>query len=110
MNDVSIKFIIYSSISDKPYNFTNKNPDLKGQYDQAEIVSDLFKDQKNGFFIEAGAYDGEVFSNSLYYEVTHGWKGLLVEPNPDALKDLVNNLQCPMVTDHFTVLIFLATH
>ncbi len=56
---------------------------------QAEIVSELFKDQKTGFYIEAGAYDGEVFSNSLYYELKLGWKGLLVEPNPDPLADLV---------------------
>ena len=53
------------------------------------IVSDLFKDQNEGFFIEAGAYDGEVYSNSLYFEIKRGWKGLLVEPNPDALADLV---------------------
>ena len=56
---------------------------------QVGIVSDLFKDQKEGFFIEAGAYDGEVYSNSLYFELKRGWKGLLVEPNPDALADLV---------------------
>ena len=47
---------------------------------------------KEGFFIEAGAYDGEIYSNSLYYELKHGWTGLLVEPNPDALSDLVKSL------------------
>jgi hypothetical protein len=41
--------------------------------------------------VEAGAYDGEVFSNSLFFELKLGWKGLLVEPNPDALSDLVIN-------------------
>ena len=45
--------------------------------------------QKEGFFIEAGAFDGEMFSNSLYYELKQGWTGLLVEPNPDAFSDLV---------------------
>ena len=62
---------------------------LKGQFDQVEIVAELFKDQKDGFFIEAGAYDGEVFSNSLYFELQKGWTGVLVEPNPDALEELV---------------------
>lgn len=27
--------------------------------------------KKNGFFIEAGAYDGEMYSNSLYFELKH---------------------------------------
>ena len=56
---------------------------------QAKIISELFKDQKDGFFIEAGAYDGETLSNSLFFELKLGWKGLLVEPNPDALAGLV---------------------
>ena len=44
----------------------------------------LFKGKKNGFFIEAGAYDGEMWSNSLFYEVEKGWNGLLVEAHPEA--------------------------
>ncbi|ODM96130.1 Protein Star [Orchesella cincta] len=35
-----------------------------------------------GFFIEAGANDGEFLSNSLPFEVYHGWTGLLVEGDP----------------------------
>ena len=37
---------------------------------------------KNGFFIEAGSQDAEENSNSLHFEVTHGWTGLLVEGHP----------------------------
>ncbi|KAB7507993.1 hypothetical protein Anas_00609, partial [Armadillidium nasatum] len=36
----------------------------------------------NGTFIEAGAYDGETFSNTLNLEKELGWSGLLIEPNP----------------------------
>lgn len=36
---------------------------------------------KGGYFVEAGAYDGEEHSNSLWLEKTHGWNGLLIEPN-----------------------------
>ncbi|XP_023347226.1 uncharacterized protein LOC111716045 [Eurytemora carolleeae] len=35
---------------------------------------------KGGFFIEAGAYNGEDESTTLYFEQKHGWSGLLVEP------------------------------
>ena len=31
---------------------------------------------------EAGGYDGEKFSNTLYFEREHGWSGLLVEADP----------------------------
>ncbi|XP_066949320.1 uncharacterized protein [Macrobrachium rosenbergii] len=39
----------------------------------------LFKDEPPGFFVEAGALDGEYISNSLQLELEKGWKGLLVE-------------------------------
>lgn len=35
-----------------------------------------------GFFVESGARDGEAHSNTLYYENTKKWTGLLVEPSP----------------------------
>jgi hypothetical protein len=37
---------------------------------------------KNGFFIEAGADDFELHSNTLLFELEHNWTGILVEPNP----------------------------
>lgn len=38
--------------------------------------------QKNGFFIECGAYDGETRSNTLFLERFNGWTGLLIEADP----------------------------
>jgi hypothetical protein len=35
-----------------------------------------FSLQKNGFFVEAGALDGEARSNTLDLEVSYGWKVL----------------------------------
>lgn len=82
-----------------PYNFSKplKDIDLIGEGQPIVINNRIFKNRiKNGFYIEAGAFDGEHSSNSLYYEVVHGWNGLLVEPNPDAYRDMlskVKNLQ-----------------
>jgi FkbM family methyltransferase len=42
-----------------------------------------FKSKKMGFFVEVGAYDGVTFSNTLAFEEI-GWKGILIEANPDA--------------------------
>ena len=33
--------------------------------------------------MECGAYDGESLSNTLYFEKTRHWKGLLIEANPN---------------------------
>ena len=48
-----------------------------------------FPGKRNGFFIEAGAWDGEYLSNTLYLEVTANWTGLLVEPNIGAYSSLL---------------------
>ena len=64
------------------YNLTT-NPKLDGQFGQAGAIEKLFRGKKNGFFVEAGAFDGEAFSNTLLFELKHNWTGLLVEPNPD---------------------------
>ena len=81
---------------------------LNGQEGQPVKINDqIFKDKiKNGFYIEAGAYDGEMWSNSLFYEVEKGWNGLLVEPHPDAfnkMKKRVNLLNVPDFIKVFNV-------
>jgi len=46
--------------------------------------------KKGGFFIEAGAFDGESESTTLHFELEHGWTGLLVEPVPLNFNKLVS--------------------
>jgi hypothetical protein len=43
---------------------------------------------KNGFFVEAGAFDGENLSNSLFFELKYGWRGILAEPNSEAYQKM----------------------
>ena len=52
------------------------------QVGQSWKVDHLLKHKKGGFFIECGASNGEQFSNTLYFEITKNWTGLLIEPNP----------------------------
>ena len=70
---------------------------IGGQYGQSTEVETLLKKHKllktkkskrQGFFIEAGACNGESISNTLLFEIKHNWTGLLVEPNPDFFEDL----------------------
>ena len=46
---------------------------------------------KNGYFVELGANDGISQSNTKYFEVFKGWRGVLVEPyQPNYLKCIKN--------------------
>ena len=45
---------------------------------------------RNGFYIEMGAHDGIVNSNTYYYEKKLNWKGILVEPS-NYFKNLKEN-------------------
>ena len=59
--------------------------DADKRYSQAkqdEVVYDILK-MEGGFFVDIGAYDGQLFSNSLWLERKHNWTGLLIEANPD---------------------------
>ena len=65
--------------------FTNKKGDIFSNF-QPNIVNlnsgddGALKDVaiKDRFFVEAGAFDGSVLSNSLFLELMHKWTGLLV--------------------------------
>ena len=47
-------------------------------------VTEKYLNYDNGFFIEVGGADGFTQSNTWHLEKFKGWKGILVEPNPDA--------------------------
>ena len=57
------------------------------------FTQSLFKNQKFGFFIEAGALDGEHLSNALWLEKENSWNGLLVELNPSSFKKILKKNQ-----------------
>ncbi len=48
----------------------------------------FFLGKRNGTFVDIGAYDGQTFSNSLFFEQNLGWTGLCVEPLPTEFEKL----------------------
>ena len=71
------------------YNFTKPLEEMDEKSTKGEVGQPVEVDElvyggklKNGFFIEAGSHDSETNSDSLYFELTHNWSGLLVEPHP----------------------------
>ena len=76
------------------YNFKQKlEENIRGQFGQPLVVEKHLglnpKKPQPGFFIEAGAADGEWFPNTLHFEINYNWTGLLVEPNPDLIAELL---------------------
>lgn len=70
--------------STQPYNLLGKRniaslmPEKSERF-YNESLRILFQNKTDGFFVEAGALDGETMSNTLWLEVERGWSGLLVE-------------------------------
>lgn len=50
--------------------------------------------KRGGFFVEFGATDGILLSNTYLLEKHFGWQGLCAEPNPGYFADLKKNRNC----------------
>jgi FkbM family methyltransferase len=50
-------------------------------YDLDRKLAELLP-HRNGYFVEAGAYDGFIQSNTYWLERFRGWRGVMVEPVP----------------------------
>jgi FkbM family methyltransferase len=55
------------------------------------LNENIFKNYKNGIYIELGALDGVLYSNTKFFEDTLGWHGILIEPHPEKFKLLLEN-------------------
>ena len=58
--------------------------------DTQDLILDnyFFKGYKNGIFVDVGAHDGKTYNNTLFFEETHNWKGINIEPLPNVFKQL----------------------
>lgn len=97
-NDPTLLDLIRSKFIDKPsFKPYNLSTDFRFIFQKKgynpehlkKISKVLFANQRNGFFVEAGALDGQFISNTLWLEQELGWTGLLVEPNPVSYRALL---------------------
>lgn len=56
--------------------------------------------RRGGFFVEIGATDGVLLSNTFLLEKEFGWQGICAEPNPKFYAQLQKNRRC-RVSDQF---------
>jgi len=55
------------------------------------LNQNIFKNKQNGIYIELGALDGILYSNTKFFEDCLNWKGILIEPHPEKFKLLQIN-------------------
>ena len=62
------------------------------QYSQDRLLEEnVFKGYKNGVFMDIGAHDGVSLNNTLFFEKSHNWSGINVEPIKNVYDKLVQN-------------------
>ncbi len=78
-------------------------PERFSQGYQSQMGQDLFlnrwffKNRGPGFFIDVGAFDGIIGSNTFYFEKYLQWKGIAFEPNPTAFEVLRSVRSCRLI-------------
>lgn len=51
----------------------------------------IFKQKNNGVFVELGAHNGIIQSNTAFLEKNRNWSGILIEPNYENFKSCIIN-------------------
>jgi hypothetical protein len=54
----------------------------------------IFRDRGPGFFVDVGAFDGELGSNTWFFEKRLGWSGIAFEPNGPEYESLRRTRTC----------------
>jgi FkbM family methyltransferase len=70
----------------------NNKMEYYSQVGQDKYLNEfIFFSKQKGFFVEIGANNGVLFSNTLFFEKELNWNGLCIEANPIVFKDLSKN-------------------
>ena len=70
---------------------TFSNLNSKGEPFDLKLNEKIFKNKERGFFIELGAFDGLIQSNTAFFEKYKNWTGVLVEPSKNRYEECVKN-------------------
>lgn len=89
--------------------FETRSPDpsIQGSLEKqsmSQLGQDLWVLEKlnykrNGFFVEFGATDGVLLSNTWLLEKAFNWSGICIEPNPKLFNQLTQNRSCTCSND-----------
>ena len=72
-------------------------PPYYSQCGQDQLIDELLGHKRNGVFVDVGAADGEINSNTLFFEESRDWHGILIEPHPAAAEACHARRSSPVV-------------
>jgi len=58
------------------------------QHSEDLIIAKLLKDVQKGFYVDIGANDPEIISNTRYF-YDKGWRGINIEPHPEMYQKII---------------------
>jgi FkbM family methyltransferase len=90
------------SLLDESSSNTNESktePFYHDLYNDLFYKNIVFENKKNGYFVEVGALDGMIMSQSYLFEKVLNWKGIVVEPNPVWKDVLFLHRECNISTE-----------
>lgn len=91
MNHLTYKFLSFLFL----FTYTQVFATYYSQEKQDEFVNEhFFHNKTKGVFVEIGAHNGVMYSNTLFFEEQLGWNGICVEPIPERFLQLKNNRSC----------------
>lgn len=59
----------------------------------------VFRRKDTGYYVEVGALDGWVHSQTIHFEHIKNWDGIIVEPSPQQLDKIKKNRACHVCTN-----------
>jgi hypothetical protein len=78
-------------------NCTPKN--YKGSSSQEAFVLSISKEKKNGYYVELGAFDSKLGSNTYYLETDYDWTGVSFEIIDERRNEFISNRKNPCFGD-----------
>ena len=85
-----VRSLITEPPTNKELNLDNKMKTDFSQMGQSKYIDSILNYKRGGFFIEAGGFDGEEHSNTLFFELERNWTGVLIEPVPRNYQKLLS--------------------
>ena len=80
-------------------NLNDRPGHYEGTSSQESFVLNLFNQKKNGHYVELGAFDSKLGSNTYYLENTYGWSGVSFEILDDRRNEFISNRKNPCYGD-----------
>lgn len=84
----------------KEINIKEKESVGYSQMEQDIHVLSFYNNKQNGFFVDIGANNGILISNTYLLEKEYNWTGICVEPIPEKFNELVTNRPMSKCHDH----------